>query len=337
MRLNVEAQQALKSALKLCEWIAETTHQSGSINGLAAQVEHAARAALAEEAMQRLTDEQQEIEAVTDCHDLNQARAAVVANLLAHFGINSANSDVNLAYLHKQLDDFLAASIGCSKGVGKLNLPLKVEECGYPNCLSTNGCEMQCPASPRSKDGHIPDATKMIEPVAYVNDEGWFRSSEDADAAFRATARPLYAAPPKREPLTIETINKLWNDAVGWGDASSNEVEFVRSIERAHGIGGGGMSRDDIINMARETGMISDSHAASMTSFLERFAALVAAAERERRDWELAECYRCGWDSGVLAEREACAKACESLFDPDDDTCNEAETCAAAIRARKGK
>ena len=40
-----------------------------------------------------------------------------------------------------------------------------------------------------------------------------------------------------REPLSIETINKLWNDAVGWGDASSNEVTFVRTIERAHGIG----------------------------------------------------------------------------------------------------
>jgi hypothetical protein len=42
----------------------------------------------------------------------------------------------------------------------------------------------------------------------------------------------------ERKPLSIETINKLWNDAVGWGDASSNEVTFVRAIERAHGIGG---------------------------------------------------------------------------------------------------
>ena len=33
-------------------------------------------------------------------------------------------------------------------------------------------------------------------------------------------------------------------------------------------------------------------------------------------------------------EREACAKTCESLFDPQDDTCDEAEQCAAAIRAR---
>jgi hypothetical protein len=33
-------------------------------------------------------------------------------------------------------------------------------------------------------------------------------------------------------------------------------------------------------------------------------------------------------------EREACAKVCESLFDMDDESCNEAEQCAKAIRAR---
>ncbi len=40
------------------------------------------------------------------------------------------------------------------------------------------------------------------------------------------------------------------------------------------------MTHDEIIRMAREAG-ISQSHAEGMTDFLERFAALVAAAERE--------------------------------------------------------
>jgi hypothetical protein len=40
------------------------------------------------------------------------------------------------------------------------------------------------------------------------------------------------------------------------------------------------MDRDSIIRMAREAG-ISESHAQGMQGFLERFAALVAAAERE--------------------------------------------------------
>lgn len=34
--------------------------------------------------------------------------------------------------------------------------------------------------------------------------------------------------------------------------------------------------------------------------------------------------------AGLIVER--CAQECESLFDLDDDSCNEAEKCAAAIR-----
>jgi hypothetical protein len=72
------------------------------------------------------------------------------------------------------------------------------------------------------------------------------------------------------------------------------------------------MTRDDVTRMAREAGWSDDLLNVSFTApLLERFAALVAAAERE-----------------------ACAKVCESLFDMDDDSCNEAEQCAAAIRAR---
>jgi hypothetical protein len=40
------------------------------------------------------------------------------------------------------------------------------------------------------------------------------------------------------------------------------------------------MNREDMIRMAREAG-ISQDHAQGMTLFLERFAALVASAERE--------------------------------------------------------
>ena len=70
------------------------------------------------------------------------------------------------------------------------------------------------------------------------------------------------------------------------------------------------MTRDDIIRMAKEAGWFFME--AEMNSIkLERFATFVAAAERE-----------------------ACAKVCESLFDADDDSCNEAEQCAKAIRAR---
>ncbi len=64
------------------------------------------------------------------------------------------------------------------------------------------------------------------------------------------------------------------------------------------------MTRDDIIRMAREADAEHDD--VRVTPFLERFAALVAAAERE-----------------------ACAKVCE-----DYGTSNTTKACAQAIRAR---
>jgi len=73
------------------------------------------------------------------------------------------------------------------------------------------------------------------------------------------------------------------------------------------------MTQDEIIEMARQAGCgheAIDLHWVYPEN-LEAFAKLVAQHERE-----------------------ACAKVCESLFDMDDDSCNEAEQCAKAIRAR---
>ena len=72
------------------------------------------------------------------------------------------------------------------------------------------------------------------------------------------------------------------------------------------------MNRDDIIRMAREAGYI-DSQFTPITT-LERFAALVAAAERE-----------------------ACARVCDEKREEwgwDDDGQLAARDCANAIRAR---
>jgi len=77
------------------------------------------------------------------------------------------------------------------------------------------------------------------------------------------------------------------------------------------------MTRDDVIRMAREVGilMVSHRHQDAATK-LERFAELVAAAEREE-----------------------CAKLCESLnvlkaATPYDWTRTVGQDAAAAIRAR---
>lgn len=81
------------------------------------------------------------------------------------------------------------------------------------------------------------------------------------------------------------------------------------------------MNRDDIIRMAREAGLHkddgvwysrSDVDADVTTDDLERFATLVAAAERE-----------------------ACARVCETRYMGDNNREDmEAKRCAAAIRAR---
>ena len=44
--------------------------------------------------------------------------------------------------------------------------------------------------------------------------------------------RPLYLAPPKQEPLSVERIADLWTDI------NTNSVRnFARAIEKEHGIG----------------------------------------------------------------------------------------------------
>ena len=55
----------------------------------------------------------------------------------------------------------------------------------------------------------------------------------------------------------------------------------------------------------------------------------------------LAEAYRCGFEAGAVAEREACAKVCEQPIDEIQitDDCSEVrymdgKECADAIRAR---
>jgi hypothetical protein len=91
---------------------------------------------------------------------------------------------------------------------------------------------------------------------------------------------------------------------------------------------------NDIIRMARRAGAHDDGNEVRFVElrYLERFAALVAAAERERiesRPWGAGK----EWIArAVEAEREACAKVCESEGARVDASW---ASCAAAIRARK--
>ena len=94
------------------------------------------------------------------------------------------------------------------------------------------------------------------------------------------------------------------------------------------------MNRDEIILMAQKAHLVMYDYDHPS---LERFAALVAAAEREailKDGWR--QCAKdqrttqfCGMvEQAVLAEREACAKVCE------EPGWNAANWCATQIRAR---
>jgi hypothetical protein len=90
------------------------------------------------------------------------------------------------------------------------------------------------------------------------------------------------------------------------------------------------MTQEDILRMAREAGLAIAYAERDEDGWLEleRFAALVAAAERNRtwtqKHWTEYE------RSIAAAEREACAKVCDGEATIE----GIAQRCAAAIRAR---
>lgn len=103
------------------------------------------------------------------------------------------------------------------------------------------------------------------------------------------------------------------------------------------------MNRNDILRIAEEAGFESNSlgmtyTSGSLSDLLERFAVLVAAAERERiiaanaPEIEKVNGYIKALEDAVAAEREACAVVCDKLGDEFADA--NAADCASAIRER---
>jgi hypothetical protein len=110
--------------------------------------------------------------------------------------------------------------------------------------------------------------------------------------------------------------------------------------------GGYGMTKEDIIRMAREAGLAYGSDEKPLGS-VTRFAALVAAAEREKvARWHIGSGYTTGHGDTIEdllvelewqvreSEREACAKVCEDIDTEYEGEDVLATWCAAAIRAR---
>jgi hypothetical protein len=125
------------------------------------------------------------------------------------------------------------------------------------------------------------------------------------------------------------------------------------------------MTPEKLIDLLAEAGMLKEESAGVFDwhptmAKAERFAALVAAAEREKvarwmmergystghgdttedllqeLDWQIAENWNRALINGITTEREACANVCEILAWNQDSTWKAATMdCAAAIRARR--
>jgi hypothetical protein len=105
------------------------------------------------------------------------------------------------------------------------------------------------------------------------------------------------------------------------------------------------VKEQDILRMARECFADPDGSLALLTPELTEFAALVAAAERERiisanaPEIERINSHIKELEAAVMAEREACAKVCEDTTAAwtqpvYNGACMD---CATAIRARGNK
>jgi predicted HAD superfamily phosphohydrolase len=97
------------------------------------------------------------------------------------------------------------------------------------------------------------------------------------------------------------------------------------------------MNREDIIRMAREAGFLPQANPA-MPQLLERFAALVASAEREVvANWIMDKGFATGHGDSIVdlldqlewqiaeKEREACAKICDLAMLQNQEAINELE------------
>ena len=91
-------------------------------------------------------------------------------------------------------------------------------------------------------------AQQEQEPLEYWNAvEGWVKIDEvrkhfgtvSCGTIYKTAGEgrvPLYTAPPQREPLTDEQIQKIWDVASGAIPNWSRHIAYARAIEAAHGI-----------------------------------------------------------------------------------------------------
>ena len=120
-----------------------------------------------------------------------------------------------------------------------------VEQTDTPYLSTVLGAIEACSEALAQKDEQEPVAW-MLECPTMTGDTGWILSWSRSGAGRcnrlqgEEHEKPLYTAPPKRQPLTDECINEIAESMPGglagfmkgWG-----WQQFARAIEAAHGIG----------------------------------------------------------------------------------------------------
>lgn len=166
-------QYAINRAIQLCEWIAETPHQRGSINGLAAQVRHEL-SALQTAAAQPQTSELSA--------DANWLRSLADARFHQRDYVSRMQSIANCL-------EAAAAPAQASEPSGNPAFMIYQSELCYKSDADDQSFGMWCPVTPDYRPP-FPDNTKFyakpaaparaVEPLTEAQkDELWYRAHRD--------------------------------------------------------------------------------------------------------------------------------------------------------------
>ncbi len=93
-------------------------------------------------------------------------------------------------------------------------------------------------------------------------------------------------------------------------------------------------TQEDIIRMAREAGDDWDHTLKEDRKFLERFAALIAAAEFAKREWNF--CERCGKRTADLTVIHTCTPPQEALYGMNQDDWKDVVAAISKVRDGRG-
>ncbi len=94
------------------------------------------------------------------------------------------------------------------------------------------------------------------------------------------------------------------------------------------------MTQEDIIRMARESGMAGFDGTVHAMFQLEAFAALVVAAEFAKREWNF--CERCGKRTADLTTIHTCTPPQEALYGMNQDDWKDVVAAISKVRDGRG-